>query len=188
MTEDPGDNLRLRKLLSAFPEKALQFLYQKYYSTLVKLCLRYTQDEAAAEDITQEAFVLVWEKHKELGRHHDSSLANYLARIVKYKAITRYRKELKEKAVKAEFVQGMYASPGNQPIEIQIVFEEWQQYITKVISSFPIRERQCLLMKVEQGMTIKAIAMNLAVSEKAVQRSLTSGRKRLRRHLKKDEF
>jgi DNA-directed RNA polymerase specialized sigma24 family protein len=48
-----------------------------------------------------------------------------------------------------------------------------------ILSGFPRRERECLLMQVDGEMPVKEIARRLKISKKAVERSLTSAKKRL---------
>lgn len=97
------DNNRFRELLFAYPAKAIELLYEAYYSGLIRLALKLTRDEIAAEDIVQEVFLYVWKNHKRLGQYHDQSIEHYLARAVRYKAISHYKKRIKLSIDQVEF-------------------------------------------------------------------------------------
>ena len=72
--------------------------------------------------------------------------------------------------------------PLNDPsVEANIIELEISREIREIISTFPRREKECLLMKIDKEMTTEQIAVELNVSKKAVERSVTSANKRLRR-------
>ena len=173
------DNVRFRKLLLAFPAKAIEFLYNEYYHSLILIALRQTHDRRASEDIVQETFVHVWEHYKELGQHHERSIQHYLVRVVKNKAITHFKRTVDQQLQKARYVNGQRFNTGPS-VETEMIQLELSREVRKVIVTFPKRERECLLMKMDEEMTVEQMAERLKVSRKAVERSLTSGNKRLR--------
>lgn len=178
---DAIDNERFRKLLLSLPGKAIEFLYNHYYHSLVNIARTLTHDQEASEDIVQETFILVWEKHKWLGQHHDKSIQHYLVRVVKNKAITYYKKNIRILDSRIKYMNGN-SFPLNDPsVEANIIELEISREIREIISTFPRREKECLLMKIDKEMTTEQIAVELNVSKKAVERSVTSANKRLRR-------
>lgn len=178
----PIENERFRKLLLAFPAKAIELLYDQYYQSLISIARRLTHDQRASEDIVQETFVHVWENHKQLGQYHERSIEHYLVRVVKNKAISRYKRTLQLNERKIEFINGHSFNSNDPSVEDQIIKTEVNSQIRQVINSFPKRERECLLMKLDEELTTDQIAERLKVSRKAVERSITSANKRLRKH------
>lgn len=179
------DNERFRLLLRTMPGKAIEFLYDHYYESLVKLSLKFINLRSVAEDIVQETFVQVWEQHKNLSNYNHLPIRFYLARIVQYKSISFYKKNLKMQENYAGFLQGK--SPAQeQTIEMQMIDQEITQRIRSYIETFPTREKQCLTLKIDHLMTTKEIAADLGISVKAVERSITSAHKRLRKWARKE--
>ncbi|MBS1680970.1 MAG: sigma-70 family RNA polymerase sigma factor [Bacteroidetes bacterium] len=180
----PGfiENERFRKLLLAFPAKAIEFLYDQYYHSLISIARRLTHDTKVSEDIVQETFVHVWENHKQLGQYHERSIEHYLVRVVKNKAISHYKRTLQLNEKKIEFVNGYSFSSNDPSVEDQIIKAEVNNQVRQIINTFPKRERECLILKLDGGMTTDQIAERLNVSLKAVERSITSANKRLRKH------
>jgi RNA polymerase sigma-70 factor (ECF subfamily) len=176
------ENERFRKLLLSFPGKAIEFLYDQYYQSLVNIARRLTHDQKASEDIVQETFLHVWENHKQLGQYHERSIEHYLVRVVKNKAISRYKHTLQLNERKIEFINGYSFNSNDPSVEDQIIKTEVNSQIRQIINSFPKRERECLLMKLDEEMTTEQIAERLKVSKKAVERSITSANKRLRKY------
>jgi RNA polymerase sigma factor (sigma-70 family) len=174
------DNEKFRKLLIAYPVKALELLYEQFYRSLFNIARSLTQDIFAAEDILQETFMHVWENRKILGRHDERSIENYLVRVVKYKSITHYKQVRQQDQRKALFVNGYNHHLNELSAEDKIIKAEVVEEIRSLISSFPRAERECLLLKIEGELTNPEIAEKLKVTVKAVERSLTSAQKRLR--------
>ena len=179
----PGiiDNERFRKLLLAYPVRALELLYDRYYRTLIKIANGLTHDQSASEDIVQETFALVWEKHKWLGQHHDRSILYYLIRVVKYKSITHYKRNQRFEKFRLNVLNGKVSPVTENPIEVSVIQSEIRHEIRRTINTFPKREKECLILKMDEEMTTAQIASRLKISTKAVERSLTSANKRFRR-------
>ncbi|MEJ0055962.1 MAG: sigma-70 family RNA polymerase sigma factor [Bacteroidota bacterium] len=178
---DTIDSERFRKLLFSYPVKAIQFLYDSYYASLVSISVSLTHNLKASEDIVQETFVHVWEKHKVLGLPHDKSIQYYLVRVVKNKSMTYYRNHQRSEDLKKR--NDNSSAPGDASVEAAMIETEKYHYVRKIISRFPQREKECLLMKIDEEMSTEQIAGALEISGKAVERSLTSAGKRLRRYL-----
>lgn len=70
-----------------------------------------------------------------------------------------------------------------QSIEARIIQVEVTQEILEIIARFPKRERECLMMKIEEELHNEEISSRLGVGIKMVEKSLTSAKKRLRKHL-----
>ena len=176
------DEERFRNLLLSFPAKAIAFLYDRHYHGLIKIAKSLTHDLKASEDIVQETFVHVWEHHKRLGQQHERSIQYYVVKVVKNKSISYYKRTLERHEQKALYMNGQRLVARDNPVETDIIQLEISREIRRVIITFPKREKECLLMKMDEEMTLEQMAERLNVSKKAVERSLTSANKRLRQY------
>jgi RNA polymerase sigma-70 factor (ECF subfamily) len=176
------DDERFRKLLLSVPAKAIAILYDYHYHGLVRIATSLTHDRKASEDIVQETFVLVWENYKQLGQPHNRSIEHYLVRVVRNKAISHYKRTLDLNEQRTLFLNGHGFAGSDHSIEAKLIRQEISREIRRVIIAFPKRERECLLMKMDEEMTTDQMAARMNVSKKAVERSLTSGSKRLRKY------
>lgn len=174
------ENERFRKILYAYPTKAIEILYNLHGKSLLSLAKKWTQNQEAAEDIVQETFLYVWTNNQRLAKHHERSIEHYLVKIVKNKAITLYKQSKKRDSEQMEWMYDHMNSTYQNTAENNLIEREIIKEIRLAIDAFPKRERQCLLMKIESELTTAQIASELGVSPKAVERSLTSARKRLR--------
>ena len=176
------DNERFRKLLQAYPEKAIEILYALHGKSLLNLAKKWINSHEAAEDIVQETFLYVWKNSQRLAQYHDRSIEHYLVKIVKNMSMTFYKRSKKLEVERMKWIGEEAFSKGENDIESKLIENEIILEIRQVIATFPKRERQCLLMKIDGELTTAQIASALEVSPKAVERSLTSARKRLRKH------
>jgi RNA polymerase sigma factor (sigma-70 family) len=175
------DNEQFRKLLSAYPEKAIEILYEQFEQSLKVLALRMTQDVIATEDIVQEAFIVIWENHKQLSEMHELSIERYLVKIVRNKSVDFFKDKMVDRVTNSMPLDDNQASTDEKSIEISMIEKEVSQFLRAIVEHFPRRERECLLMRIDDEMSIRDIADKLNVTPKAIERSLTSARKRLRK-------
>ncbi|HLT79616.1 MAG TPA: sigma-70 family RNA polymerase sigma factor [Cyclobacteriaceae bacterium] len=182
----PGfiDNERFRRLLGVLPEKAIKILYEEYCHALITFAESLVHDRRAAEDIVQEAFIHIWEQHEKLSRPDHRSIEHYLIRVVKNKSISYHNKHMQLRLKAVEVNHRL----SERSIEARWIDLETSKEIRNIILTFPLRERQCLMMKLDEEVTTQQIADRLKVTRKAVERSLTSAYKRLRKCLKSSGY
>jgi RNA polymerase sigma factor (sigma-70 family) len=179
---DSIDEERLRKILFSIPEKAIRLLYNLYGPSLVNISEGFTHNRKASEDIVQETFVHVWRNHEWLGRQRYKSIVHYLVKVVKNKSITFYKKEMRLALLRSKYIHDHHFSQFHFSGETDIISREVYSEFRQLIATFPLRERQCFLMRLDDEMTNKQIAEYFMISVKAVERSLTSAKKRLKKH------
>lgn len=175
---DVINNERFRILLRVDPVEALQLLHECYAQDLLKIAYRFTRDEEASRDIVQETFLHVWSRRKELSKHHEKSIQHYLARTVRNMSVSYFRRKRHLSIDDFQFLN-LYRY-GTVPFEDALMEEEIVSKIRDFIATFPIRERQCFLMKIDEGMSLDRIAEMLGISRKMVEKSQTHALKRLR--------
>jgi RNA polymerase sigma-70 factor (ECF subfamily) len=178
------DNIRFRKLLLTYPAKAIELLYGSYYNNLVRMAIKYTRDDEAAEDIVQEVFLYIWTNSKRLGQPNEQSIEHYLVRAVRNKAISHYKEKVKISMEKAKWKSDNLLIQFVSTSEANLIEKELIHEIRQMIETFPAKERLSLLMRIDQEMTVEQIAEIQKVTRKAVERSLTSAYKRLRKYWK----
>ncbi|HCZ35802.1 MAG TPA: hypothetical protein DHV26_07725 [Cytophagales bacterium] len=168
------DNARFRKLLRAYPLKAITILRKQYGQRLYEFSFRLTQDLTTAEDIVHDTFLQVWEQHRKLSHQHNQSLENYLVRVVRNKSIVAY-KQSRHLVFDEKFFRNKLATDPEQAF----IRQQLLRVIFDLIETFPPRERQCMELWL-QGIQAPEIAIRLDVSVKAIEARITSARKRLR--------
>jgi RNA polymerase sigma factor (sigma-70 family) len=175
------NNEFFRNLLFSWPEKALALLYQEYYHKLIRVADMHTHNRQASEDVLQEVFADIWQKHKILGRLRNQSIQTYLIKAIEYHSITSYKRNSKKGERERQYFYDTAGSALEYPAEAAIISKEKHTFIRLVIGTLPPREKECLLLQIDYRMSVADIARRLGISKKAVERNLTSAKKRLRK-------
>lgn len=170
---------RLKNLLFSWPDKAVELFYEWYFDRLVSVSLKYTCDEKASEDIVQETFFNVWQKHKELAQNEKLSVYRYLYGIVRHKSIDAYWRNIEVGELQAAYLEDTDTT--SLSAELRIIVGEKREHLRGIIATFPRMEKECLLMQLD-GIPVAEIARHFGVTVKAIERSLTCAKKRLRQY------
>jgi RNA polymerase sigma factor (sigma-70 family) len=173
------NNDRFRMLLRSRPKEALELLYKIHYKSLLRLALTLTRDRDAARDVVQETFLHIWANRKELTTHHEKSIEHYLVRVVRNMSVTYFNRKQHIDIDDLTFLK-KYKGATN-PVEDSIVKRELISEMRFYILTLSMREQQCLLMKMDRGMSLDQIADELAISRKMVEKSQTKALKRLKK-------
>lgn len=176
------ENERLKNLLFSWPKEAMEFLYDFYFDNFIIISEKYTHDRETSEEIVQDVFFNVWKNHKVVGQDRGESIQSYIIKAVEYKSISFYYRKEKANASQAQYLNANGNNFIEHPTEFHIISAEKNLYVRLILSTFPQRERECLLLQIDHGMSVKEIARQLNISKKAVERSLTSARKRLKKY------
>lgn len=175
------DNERFRKLLRSYPAGAVELLFGIFNKSLVTFAYSLTHDPDAAKDIVQDTFLHVYANNVKLSNHHERSIEHYLVQIVRFKSISYYRKVRHLSLDDLLFHDDLPAGHRQNSVEADLIEKEIVRQVHEVVITFPKRERECLLMRFEDDFGIDEIAQRLRISRKAVERSITSAKKRLRK-------
>jgi RNA polymerase sigma-70 factor (ECF subfamily) len=135
-----------------------------------------------SEDIVQETFVHIWENYRRLSEHHERSIQFYLVKVVRNKSVSHFSNNLRTAKNKISYLGEQSVNPLEHTTETAIIQAELHNHIRRLVDSFPQREKQCLMMRIVDELTVEQIAERLKVSKKAVERSITSANRRLRKY------
>jgi len=174
-----ADSNKFKDLIIKWPDRAIDYLYEHYYCSLVHIAERKTHDRKASEDIVQEAFIEVWQKAEWLIRQKSLLIGPYLIGIVKNKAITFYHQTSRLDEKSFYLLDDLFSTIVSK--ESEIIQSDKYKILRAIVATLPARERECLEMRFFQEMSIEAIALRLGISIKAVEKNITSGLKRLRK-------
>jgi RNA polymerase sigma factor (sigma-70 family) len=174
------DNEGFRNLLRSYPGDAVELLYEVLGKSLLRYAFLLTRDQEAANDVVQDTFLYIHANSKTLSEHHELPFERYVIRIVRFKSISFLRRVRHLDIDELIFPEDRTGLPPENPVETTIIRRELWQELRTIIASFPRAERECLLLRIDQEMSLDDIAAKLNVTRKAVERSIYSGKNRLR--------
>lgn len=172
------DSESFKDLIRRWPDYALRHLYKEYYSRLLLIAERKTNNRRASEDIVQEAFIEVWKKSAWIADQKELLIGPYLVGIVRHKAISFFHQASREVNRAPDLMHEVMDSYASW--ESRISQENLYAQLRLIVAALPVRERECIQMKYFQEMSNEAIASELGVSKKTVEKYITRGLKILR--------
>ena len=176
----------LKKLIQLSREsdlQAMEILYEHFKSPLFGLALRYTYNFAAAEDLIQDVFVKVFTNLHTLD--DDKAFVGWLYRIAVNTCLSylRSHKNLRQKTISLEDVQGIIAD--STPSATQIAENKiLEQTIQKLSPSL----KSVFLLHDVQGFKHQEIAHILGCSVGTSKSQLFKARKKIRKLLEHKQW
>jgi RNA polymerase sigma-70 factor (ECF subfamily) len=155
---------------------AFEFLFKNYYPRLYGYAFRFIPDTDTVDDIVQECFIKLWEKHQNLNSESITSLLFAMVRngclnYLKHKDIEeKYQLEYLAKIGDEE---RLYYSDFAFDPEHKLLYDELQEQTKFVINNLPARCRQVFIMSRLKGMKNKEIATELQISTTAVEKHIS---------------
>ena len=181
---DSGDGDVLKRVAKGSPE-AFEALYDRHSRLAFTIALRVLHDEAAAEDVVQDAFLAVWRKtvtyRAELG-----SVRTWFATIVRNRAIDRLRREKR---------RDMYELGCDAAIERAGLSDTWaevaaqlsRQQIRTALQSLPAEQRETIELAYWCGLSRSEISHAMRVPIGTVKGRVRLAMVKLRGALQREE-
>ena len=156
-----------------------KILFKKYYSDLLRYCLKFVRKPEIAEEIVQDQFIYLWEKRNSI--KITSSIESYLFRSVRNKSIDY----LKSSYVKLNFENedAILNKQGNLNPYNEIEIKELVTIIEQVIIKLPEKCYTIFTMSRNAGLSNKEIADKLEISVKTVENQITIALRKIKEHI-----
>ncbi len=163
--------------------KAQHELYKKFYSKMMGVCYRYTNNAEDAKDVLQDGFVKVYINIKKY--NFNGSLEGWIRRIMVNTAIDYYRKNKNIFLVSDDDGYILEHNKVESPDSIYSQFGE--KDIIEAIQSLSPAYQTVFNLYVIEGLQHKEIAKKLNISEGTSKSNLAKAKQNLKRILKKKE-
>lgn len=160
--------------LSTWDENVFHQLYNSYYKALVNYAMQMLGTQDSAEDVVQNAFMLLWQQGTQA--RSDNHIRAFLYNITRNAAIDRLRHD---KIV--QDYQESYEINANGE-EDSIFTEEVFRQLFEEIDRLPSRQREIFLLLMK-GQKNREIAENLNIAEETVKKLRFRGMKTLRQRM-----
>ena len=155
-------------------------LYRKLASTMLGVCVRYSQSRQEAEDVLQEGFLKVFQNIASFRK--EGSLEGWVKRIMINHALNRFRKNRKQPFY--EDIEEINETEIIETIEESAINESYPaELLLTMIQSLPPGYRVVFNMYVFEDFSHKEIAETLNISENTSKTQLMKARRVLRKKL-----
>ena len=157
---------------------AQEWLFKTYYSKLMTICLRYTDNEDDAKDILNEGFLKIFQSIRTF--NNQGSFEGWLTRIMVNTAIDFVRKNMKYKKTESIHLLADYPDPTSYNGAISSLSEK---ELMRLIQKLPPMSRNVFNLAVFECYTHKEIASLLDMKEGTSMWHLNNARNILKRQI-----
>ena len=162
------------RLIDEMNRERFEKFAKEYRPTAAEAARRIVRDNDAAEDITQEVFLKLWNIRESLGRYRSpQSLVAVMARNMAVDYIRRNQMQSLSLDAAEQLAAGI--SP-----EEQMINDEQSQAVDRILASLPDSQQSILRMRHIEGMETAVIARTIGSSEGAVRVALSRARQRIK--------
>ena len=183
---DTSEKLYVRRIRRGDKE-VFRILFTEYYYKLFVYAKSYVEDSEVAEDIVQDIFFHLWEKHREV--EISSSLSSYLFRSVHNRSIQylRHKKVVagyeERHSMKIKEAEILYNSSNDFSLSY-VHLNEIQEIIRQTIEKMPPKTREIFRLSREAAKSNQTIATSMNMTIKSVEYHITKALKILYSALK----
>ncbi len=153
------------KLKDVCNEKVYKKLYFLYAKDLKSFLIFKFNDVESAEDLTQDAFIKLWENCKKVSFLKAKSFLFTVAN-------NAFLNIKKHEQVKQRHQKSLFKNSTNESPEFVLLEKEFYQKLKNTIDNLPEKQREVFLMNRIEKLKYKEIAVKLNISVKAVEKRM----------------
>src|SRR5262249_37625806 len=140
--EDRADDVRLRERLLAGDDDALAEAYDRWSTLVYSLAMRITVDHAAAEDVTQDVFVHLWQ-HPDRYDPQRGALRSWLCLLARSRALDWVRRR---RAQDRYHAAAAAIAPMSAEVDDGVVCQAEAKAVREAVTALPDRQREAVVV------------------------------------------
>lgn len=153
-------------------------IFKKYNKKVFYFANSYLKNRQEAEDVVQEVFMNLWRHRDQINEQYIFS--KYLFKMTYNATCKRFRKYASEKRYLEET---LHTSNEDNSTKLDIEFNNLLETKDLLISKLPERQKEILLLSIEEHLSSEEISQRLNISKKTVDNYLSKARTYLRKSL-----
>ena len=181
--ETAHDDARLRDRLVYGDETALIDLHERFSNLVYTIAARVLRDDAAAEDVTQEVFLAVWQQPHAF-EPAKGSLRGWLAMMAHRRAVDLVRREETHRRRSRDWQPIAEAATFGDPVGEQVSEADTVRRLSAAVKALPERLSRAITLAYLEGHTFREVAIVLGVPEGTAKSRLREGLRRLASELR----
>jgi RNA polymerase sigma-70 factor (family 1) len=183
MENNTLDSEQLLKRFQSGDTKAFEEIYDQYWLRLYNLAFTQIGTKHEAEDLVQNLFENLWKKRSELAIRN---LTTYLVVSVKYLSIAYIKSQINLRKYQEYLIfQEIERTISTEDI---VNYADLQKAVEKAMQKLPEKTVEIFKMSRFERKSVREIAEQLNLSEKAVEYHITKSMKVMKEHLQYFKF
>lgn len=173
----------MSKEISRNADELLKEAYEKHYAYVYKFCLsRLPKDRASAEDCSQEAYIVLYNKLKS-----GEEIANPLAFLLQTARnfVLKQLREVEKRQKEIDLDDVVHIPSQSDDMDEHLSFDEFSAQITAALTD---KEAELFKLRYIDELTVDAIASIRNTSQANTYTELSRIRKKIRKIFPKDYF
>ena len=178
MNQSSDDKL-ITKRLKEGEVIAFDAIFNKYHKKVYYFAYSYLKSREEAEDVVQEVFFNLWKCRHQINEYYVFS--KYLFKITYNETCKKFRKQASDKKQLDIVVQSVPKEDSSTNLEIE--YNSLLETANLLIAKLPTRQKEILLLSINEHLENEQIASKLHISQKSVSNYLTRAKSSLRKSL-----
>ncbi len=180
MAKSPDDFVLITRIVNAQVD-ALSQLYDRYGRLVFSLAMHITDDEALAEEITQDVFLQVWDKAGSY-QPQQGKVLTWLTSVARNRAIDIYRRRSSRPEGHRVMLddQSWLGLEDEAAVESSVEIRQTQLKVRHALSQLPDEQKRALGLAYFQGMTHQEISEVLREPLGTIKTRIRLGMQKLR--------
>ncbi|SHF20816.1 RNA polymerase sigma-70 factor, ECF subfamily [Mariniphaga anaerophila] len=164
--------------------EAFNKLFFLYGSRIYHFTFGYLKSKEESEEVVQEVFLRIWKNRKSL--NSDLSFQAYLFKIAYHIILVHFERASRHRAYKDKLIEESikFSADNEERLNYQLLLEK----VERLIEELPPRQKDVLVKRRKEGLSLKEIAVLLDIAPKTVENHLTEALKTIRRQLGEDNI
>ncbi len=148
-----------------------ELLYRKYFDTMIRMCIRYTEDREIAMEIVNNGFLRVFMKLNTFS--FKGSLEGWIRKLV-YHSLSEYYKK------HSKYLQFIVLEDRDTSINEHALSKIYEEDLLKLVDKLPPATKEVFRLFAIEGFTHNEIAKMSNISEGTSKWHLSAARKKLK--------
>jgi RNA polymerase sigma-70 factor (ECF subfamily) len=154
-------------------------MYDAHQRPVFAFAFYLTKSRDIAEEITQEAFIRLWEKRTQLGP--DTYLLAYLKKITQNLVLDLFRKANRDRNLRQQLYTYMSALESENTD--QIIEKELNRAYRRALETLPPQQRIVFMLHRDENLTYQEIADHLQLSKNTVRNHMAEAIRSVRHYV-----
>ncbi|AOM79352.1 RNA polymerase sigma factor [Pedobacter steynii] len=176
-----SSDLELLLSLKKGNKTAYAEIYERYWSLLLQHAIGMLQDEDIAQDVVQDIFQMLWEKHPVLNIH--TSLSSFLYTAVRYRILDQFKRSKIEDRFLSTLLTEMECAVTST--DDAIAEKEFARKMEYGLSKLPPKMRRVFELSRIHEYSYREISEEMNLSDNTVKRQISNALKIMRESVKK---